>query len=342
MKVPPKARKPGKPVNPVDALRGPLAYITGRPEFKEPVKKQSIKQLLIEAAVPPPPPPPPIIEERAPRSYRSKRTPSASAARSKSKYMSPIGDYEEADEEIIRPELRPDDSQSRRSASPAASRHHGGAPSVRSRRDPPRPSSVYDDTIEVDNHRSNRSRRHVSSGSIYNDTVQRHDHKHIRSRRHISSGSVYDDITEVDDHKYNRSRRYVSSGSVYDDEPYHRRSHRNSYHRERDQGGYYPSHHNYSTPHLAPAIQPIVIYSTPPANMGGCGGHHGCHGHGATYQHQCYAAPQPMLQPVSAIPALEAPKPTPAPSEISSRSSSSSKSRPMSYKWYTATQALDI
>jgi len=166
VKVPaPPPRKPAKPVNPVNAFRGPLAYITGRPEFKEPVKKQSIRQLLIEAAPPPPPPA---------RASRRDRVPSAPLPiKSKHRAARSVG---EVDEEIISPCVRQDDLQSRRSASPAASRHTRAAPSIRSRRDEP-PRTVYDD--DQQSHRHSRSKRHVSSQPAYYDD----DSRHYRSER---------------------------------------------------------------------------------------------------------------------------------------------------------------
>ncbi|KAK5083225.1 hypothetical protein LTR70_008285 [Exophiala xenobiotica] len=172
---PPPRRKPAKPVNPVNAFRGPLAYIAGRPEFKEPVKKQSIKQLLIEAA---PPTPPPIIEARGSR-HRD-RVASAPLS-SKSKHRAPT-DIVEVEEEIISPHLRADDLQSRRSASPAASRHTRAAPSVRSRRHEP-PRSIYDDDQE--DHRHSRSKRHVSVQQSYydDDSRQYRSHRSDRSER---------------------------------------------------------------------------------------------------------------------------------------------------------------
>ncbi|KAK5950719.1 hypothetical protein OHC33_008101 [Knufia fluminis] len=286
VKVPaPPPRKSAKPVNPVNAFRGPLAYITGRPEFKEPVKKQSIKQLLIEAAPPPPP------AQKPSRSSKPRDRVTSAPVPTKSRHRAPTEIFEEVDEEIISPQVRPDDSASRRSASPAASRHTRAAPSVRSRREPAR--SVYDD--DQDGHRHSRSKRHVSSQPVY-----------------------------------------------YDDEPRHHRSER-SYQRERSRDRYRPDPymHNYSTPHL-PQIQPIVIYSTPPQQHMGCGGHHGCHSQ-AQYQQQYYA-PSPMVQPAPAPAALPAPSPAPrpAPSVVSSGSSGSKASKAMSYKWYTATQPLAL
>ncbi|KAK5089914.1 hypothetical protein LTR05_000081 [Lithohypha guttulata] len=175
VKLPPKPRKasPRKPADPVGILRGPLAYITGRPDFKEPVKKQPIDQLVLASSYISPPPPP-VFEEK-PRRTRS-RVPSAPVS-SKSKHRSQTDTFEEADEEIPRPGLLPEDVQSQRSASPVGSRHTRAAPSVRSRRyetsrpDKPqyevedelrtrrsrRPQSVYDD--EISYYKSNRSER---------------------------------------------------------------------------------------------------------------------------------------------------------------------------------------
>ena len=183
VKVPPPPRRPTKPVNPVNAFRGPLAYITGRPEFKEPVVKQSIRQLLLQAA----PPPPPEIHDRAPRSkpHRS-RTPSAPVS-SKSKHRAPSEFFEDVEEEIISPHIRPDDIQSRRSASPAASRHTRAAPSVRSRRHEPT-RSVYDEDQE--GHRHSRSKRHVSAQSTYYDDEPRH-HRSDRSYHRERSRERY-------------------------------------------------------------------------------------------------------------------------------------------------------
>ena len=299
VKMPPQvkpSKSAKKAADPVGILRGPLAYITGRPGFKQPVKKQSMKQLMIEAARAPPIQP--YIEERAPRTHRehrSKRIPSEPVPRRRNS-------YEEADEEI--PRFIPDDLQSRRSASPVGTRRGGAAPSVRSRKDP-RPQSVYDDGYEVEP--KSRSRRHVSS-SVYGEPV--------------------------------------------------RSSNRHSYHRERDVERYSPPQREreverYTLPQqsyrhsMAPqtTLQPIIIYSTPP-NMGGCGGgHHGCHS--GMYQqqfqpqHQCYTTPHPMLQMASMAATIEAP-PMPAASVFSSASSSSKASRPMSTKWYGATQPLKI
>lgn len=321
VKIPPKpVKRSSKPADPVGILRGPLAYITGRPEFKEPIKKQSINQLirdnqlLIEAAAPPLPLP--IFEDK-PRKSRT-RVPSASASY-KSKSKAPTEIFEEADEEILRPDLRPDDSASRRSASPIGSRRGGGAPSVRSRRN--------DD--EEPRHRSSRSKSHKASQSVY-------------------------DLNEEDPVRTHRSRRHIpSSHSVYsDDEP--RQNHRSS----RSERSYREYGHSYSQSyaHLPPMpqIQPIVIYSSPPA-AGGCGGHHSCHSH-AYQQHQCYTQPRRMIEtPIPApipVAVAQAPIPAPAPepaalpaparSEVSSRSSASGTSRTMSYKWYTATQPLRL
>lgn len=169
---PPKKRKPAKPVDPVSAFRGPLAYITGRPDFKEPVKKQSIKQLLIEAA----PPPPPIVEARGSR-QRSRA--SSEPLASKNRHRAPT-DIVEVEEEIYSPHLRPDDLQSRRSASPAASRHTRAGPSVRSRRQEP-PRSLYEDDLE--GHRHNRSKRHVSAQQAYYDDDSRQHRSHRERSR---------------------------------------------------------------------------------------------------------------------------------------------------------------
>lgn len=310
VKVPPKpVKRSPKPTDPVGILRGPLAYITGRPEFKEPVKKRSINQLihgnqlLIEAAAPP------ILQplyEDKPRKPRN-RVPSAPVSHRKNRAATEI--FEEADEEIHRPDLRPDDSASRRSASPIGSRLGGAAPSVRSRR--------HDDDDD-NRHRSSRSKGHKASQSVYNleeEPVRTH-----RSRKHISSShSVYSDDEPRHHHRSNRSERNY-------------RDHGHSY--------------SQSYAHLPsmPQIQPIVIYSTPPPAHG-CGAHHhSCQSH--TYQqHQCYAQPKGLIEtnmpfpvPVSAAAAL--PAPAPPRSEVSARSSGSGTSRAMSYKWYTATQPL--
>ena len=285
VKLPPKPRKAAKPKDPSDFLRGPLAYITGRPELKEPVKKQSINQLLIEAAVPPPSP-------RKPRN----RVPSAPAA-SKSRHRAVIDSFEEADEEIV---IVEEDLQSRRSASPVGTRHARAAPSVRSRR--------YESTRSVyepeDSQRLNRSRRHESSRSVYDEPASKHE----------------------------RSRRYHG----YEDEPRHYRSHagERSYHPRS-----YSEH--YAAPPM-PQLQPIVIYSTQPSS--GCGGHHSCTSPSyQQHQYQCHAPPpRPMIE---ALPSLSSPHhssaPRPPPSEASSKSSRSG-GRAMSYKWYTATQPLNM
>ena len=137
MKVAPKpVKRVSKPVDPVGILRGPLAYITGRPEFKEPVKKLSINQLirdnqlLIEQAAPPIHSLSPIFDERQ-RKSQSRSHRSASSALQNTKYRARTEIFEEADEEIVRRDLIPDDSASRRSASPVGSRHTRAAPSTR-------------------------------------------------------------------------------------------------------------------------------------------------------------------------------------------------------------------
>lgn len=329
VKVPQKrSTRPAKPVDPVDLFRGPLAYITGRPEFNQPVKKQPIKQLMLKAATVPalPPPPIPVIVDEVPdvvKSHRSSRTrgrvSSEAALVKSSKHKALVEVFEEADEEIIRPELHPQDSQSQRSASPAASRHSRAAPSTRSRRHVSASQPVYDD--DQDNHRHNRSRRHASS-----------------------SHSVYSEDRPDDNRHHHRSSRSERS---YREPSYRERS------RERER--YYPppmpqpSHYPYHyTPH-APPVQPIVIYSTPAPAIG-CGGHHSCHG--GHSQPQCYtsqpkavlgiAAPTtdsiPSAPPRPVVSAL--PEPRPARSEISSVSTGSTRSKAMSYKWYTATQPL--
>lgn len=328
VKLPPKKNtRPAKPVDPVDVLRGPLAYITGRPDFKQPIKKSSFKQLMIEAAtipVPPPSPRPIVIDELPDlmvKPARSSRTRSQVASEpvsvksSKQKGRAEV--FEEADEEIIRPGIHPQDSQSQRSASPAASRSSRAAPSTRSRRHASSSHTVYDDDQE--NHRHNRSRRHASA-----------------------SQSVYSEDRQDDYRSRQRSNRSERS---YAEPRYRDRS------RERDryyphpmaQSPYYP-HHYASMP---PSVQPIVIYSTP-APAVGCGGHHSCHGSHATQPRAVLqiAAPIPSSTPasgpsstsVSAPRAL--PQPRPAPSEISSVSTGSTRSKAMSYKWYTATQPL--
>lgn len=316
VKIPPKpVKRSSKPADPVGMLRGPLAYITGRPDFKEPVKKQSISQLirdnqlLLETAAPPIPP---LIFEDRPRKHKS-RVPSAPIPH-KSKSKAPTEIFEEADEEILRLDLRPDDSASRRSASPIGSRRGGGAPSVRSRR--------HDD--DEARHRSSRSKGHKASQSVY-------------------------DLHEEEPVRAHRSRKHISSShSVYsDDEPRHHYRSSRSERSYRDYGHSYSQ--SYAHPPM-PQIQPIVIYSTPPPTNG-CGGHHqSCQSH--TYQqHQCYSQPQRMIEtpiPVPTPVAVAAPitaaepaaLPAPARSEVSSRSSGSTTSRAMSYKWYTATQPL--
>lgn len=331
-----RSTRPPKPVNPVDAFRGPLAYITGRPEFKGAVKKQSIKQLMLEAATipaPPPPPDPVIIDEkpepavkpaRPSRSSRARsRVPSEVASIKSSKHKEPSEIYEEADEEIVRPDLLPEDSQSRRSASPAASRHSRAAPST-------------------------RSRRHVSSSSTVIDDDDHADHRHNRSRRHASSShSVYSEDREDDYRPRHRSHRSERSRR----EPSYR-----EHSRERER--YYPHpfsqphHYPYSYASVPPPVQPIVIYSSPAPAIG-CGGHHhSCHS--SHHERRCYSPqPRPVLglaAPVSDLITARTPAPAPvqaafleplsAPSEISSVSNGSTKSRAMSYKWYTATQPL--
>lgn len=321
VKVPPKRNiRPSKPVDPVDAFRGPLAYITGRPEFKEPVKKQSIKQLMIEAArTPAPPPLIPMLIDEAPKPVRSSRTRSRVASEpvtvKSSRHRGPVDVFEEADEEILRPDLQ--DTQSRRSASPAASRHSRAAPSTRSRRHVSVSQPVYDD--DQDNHRHNRSRRHASS-SVYSVAEDRHDDHRDRDRDRLRS---------------NRSER------SYREPSYRERS------RERERDRYYPqpmpyaSHypHHYA-PH-PPAVQPIVIYSSP-APGAGCGGHHSCHGgYSQSSCHTSHSRPLGITGPTTPVQAaLLEPKPKTAPSEISSVSSGSTRSKAMSYKWYTATQPL--
>lgn len=329
--MPPKPSKPSKPINPVNVFRGPLAYITGRPEFKEPVKKQSINQLLLDTAVVAPlpilPPPPPIDEEKPRRSRR--QIPSAPVS-TKSHRPASAEVFEEADEEIIRPELGPDDSQSRRSASPAASRLSRIGPSTRSRhRDLGR--SVYDDG---DHHEARRSRRDESSSQAYGGGTS----KHNRSRRHPSSYSNYDDGDEP--RSYHRSDRSERS------------------YRDRSRDRHYERSYNYGNafamPMPMPQIQPIVIYP-PTSNGSGCGNHHySCHDHSCHQQQYSRStrarieAPDPVNTPISVVAsALEAnalpaalPAPSSPPSEISATSSRSKSSRAMSYKWYTATQPL--
>lgn len=282
MKVPaPPPRKVAtKPPDPVGFLRGPLAYITGRPEFAEPVKKRPMNELILASAVKPPPKP--YIIDAEPR--RPKHRAVSGPAPSKNKHRARSEYYEEADEEIVRPDL--DDTQSRRSASPIGTRHNRAAPSVRSRR-------------------------------------------HETSRQEKAEYEIEDE---------SRSRRSRRPQSVYDDEVAYYKSHRSpSHHRERNRerdrynGRAYSEH--YGAPSM-PHIQPIVIYSTPPA-MQGCGGHHGC-GH-SQVQYQCSMPARPMIEAMHKEPAgLPAPKV--APSVVSSRSSRSE----MSYKWYAATQPLKM
>lgn len=314
VKVPPKrATRPAKPVNPVDVLRGPLAYITGRPEFKEPVKKQSIKQLMIEAARTPAPLPPsiPIIIDDTPRLLRSSRTRSRPATEvvsvKSNRHKASTEIFEEADEEIVRPDLQ--DTQSRRSASPAASRHSKAAPSTRSRRYVSASQPAYDE--DGSDHRHHRSRRHVSSSAYSEDRVNDHQ----------------------DRHRSSRSERSYREPSYRD--------------RSRDRERYYPHPIPYSShyPHhyapQPPSVQPIVIYSSPAPSVG-CGGHHTCHGgHAAT---QCHAPVHQQLGLTApTAPAIAAlPEPKSAPSEISSVSTGSTRSKAMSYKWYTATQPLQL
>ncbi|KAJ9663538.1 hypothetical protein H2198_000804 [Neophaeococcomyces mojaviensis] len=310
---PPKVTRRAKPVDPVDILRGPLAYITGRPEFKESAKKQnqSIKQLMLEAAsIPAPPPPPeePVIEEKPARSHRSrKRVPSA-AASVVSLAKAPTEIYEVADEEIPRPDLHLDEIQSRRSASPAASRHSRAAPSTRSRRHVSNSLPVYQEDHDHD---------------------QRHS-RHASRSKYQSSRSVYHDDHDDDHRHYHRSNR--SERSYRDRDDYYSRPH---YRYD------YP-------PHPAPAVQPIVIYSTPPP-AAGCGAHH--HNCNTYHSHSCHAAPRPMIEtpapppePIFMAPAaLAAPSPPPSViSSTSSRTDRSGTSRTMSHKWYTATQPLKL
>lgn len=281
VKVPPKPRKvSSKPPDPVGFLRGPLAYITGRPEFAEPVKKRPTDALI--PYTPMAHQPKPYMIDAEPRKPKHRAV--SGPATSKGKHKTRSEYYEEADEEIHRPDL--DDVQSRRSASPIGTRHNRAAPSIRSRR-------------------------------------------HETSRPEKSGYEVEDDT---------RSRRSRRPPSVYDEEVAYYKSHRSpSHHRERQRdrdryhGRAYSEH--YGAPSM-PHIQPIVIYSTPPA-MQGCGGHHGCnHGH---VQYQYSAPSRPMLEAIPREPAgLPAPKP--APSVVSSKSSRSE----MSYKWYSATQPLKM
>ena len=234
---PPKiTRKPTKPVDPVNIFRGPLAYITGRPEFKESAKKQSIKEMMLQAASIPAPPPPPeklVIEDKPARSHRSQIRVSSAPVSVRGLTKPRKGIYEDADEEIPRPDLYREETQSRRSASPVGSR---AAPPISSRRHVSKSQSIYQEEQE-DNHRR-PGRKHQSSRTTYHDDNDE-DHRHY----HLS----------------NRSERS------------YRDRNRDDYH--------YHSQHNYP-PHHAPAVQPIVIYSTPPP-ISGCNNHH----HNCFYYH---------------------------------------------------------
>lgn len=304
---PPKVRRKPKPIDPVDVLRGPLAYITGRPEFKEPAKKQSYKQLMIEAASIPAPPPPPeqlIFDDKPQRSHRSRRR-VESTPTSLSKLSRAI---EEADEDIPRPDLYQEEVQSRRSASPIGLRHARVKPTT-------------------------RSRRHHSHSAPTRDE-QNEDHRHSKrgqsshAKHYSSSRSVYYDDNGDD---YNRHHRSSRSERSY---------------REREDYYSHPHHRYNFPPHQAPTptLQPIIIYSTPPPQQSGCGSHH--HGCSSHHVHSCMPPPsRRMIEPTAPVPepVAETTIPSAPPSVVSSSSSRSrqtSSTRPMSYKWYTATQPL--
>lgn len=315
VKVPaPKVIRKPKPVDPVDVFRGPLAYITGRPEFKEPVKKpQTLKQLMIEAASMPAPPPPPeqlFFEDKPLRSHRSRRRIESASASLQSQTKLPRR-IEEVDEEIPRPDLYAEETQSRRSASPIGSRHGRVGPSSRSKRHASQPNLTLNE--EHEDHRHSRRGQHSSS-------------------KHYSSRSVY----------------YDDDGDNYDNRPHQRSSRSDRSYRDRDQ--YYPRPHpqQYSYPAHAstPTLQPIIIYSNPPPT-GGCGTHH--HGCSNYHSHACAPPPRPMIEPVPVQERIPEVRPKPAPSvapsdfsSSSSRSRQSTSTRSMSYKWYSATQPLNL
>lgn len=122
-------RKRTKPADPFAAYRGPLAYITGRPDIKGPSKRSPIpQQLTIEPAQPQPrkqrafaPAPSPLDDHQPARPSRPRsRLPSNTVT---SKAREAFKDtFEVADEEILQADLH-SDMRSQRSASPRGARH---------------------------------------------------------------------------------------------------------------------------------------------------------------------------------------------------------------------------